>query len=319
MTVISAIRFNNNSGAISSDEQGSYHIRKTDIVSKLTTVPVNIPLIIGGSGASNVLYEIKKRVIKSAANTEFPKKDTNEILRAVSQIINNTREDFVNSILNASYHIDLIDFQRGYRVLKNGTSIQLNSEVMKDAHNIVSGRGQTQQLLSNSFLCLMKESEKPEIYVLDMSCNKPYVSARPYEVIGSGADMADIVLSDFFRVYKDDERDNVNENDGMAALLYSTWKASVVNIGVGGAPQLKYIKGNKIIKPSEDCRRLATEIVVSERAGYIDRSLRKTALEELVFKEGGNDSTVEDELWNHVSDKRLCSRHLRGYRNNKIE
>jgi len=61
MTVISAMKFNSNDGAIVSDEQTTMGSRTDYLSTKLNTIRVEdkgITTIFGGTGASDVLYEV---------------------------------------------------------------------------------------------------------------------------------------------------------------------------------------------------------------------------------------------------------------------
>lgn len=315
MTVISAMRFNKYEGAMVGDEQSSNFGsgRKDDLATKL--IVLNRPehkeaLILGGSGAANVLHEVIERGRE------------NPTLQGISNVMRQVRHELIDEGLMTQSRCTEEDIQRGYKIVRDASGkpvdrVEISSDIKaKYEKNMESmERG----ILGNQFLVVAYNRVTGiSIYSVAMSTSRPFLNAQHYLSIGSGMDMADATLYDFFSRKPRTKRAAINPAEGLAALLLATDKASMRNIGVGGIPYVQMVKGAegeepRIISPSENNTLLAVEAIRGREAGFLTDDFVQKAVDELLYQ-NRNVEDVEKEMWEAATNKTSFSRMLRGYR-----
>ena len=185
MTVISAMLFNPNEGAIVSDEQTSSGTgRKWDIATKIREVTSpTINAAVGGSGISNIIYE----TICTAHDCAKNNKDINspktmaELLAKTVLAIRNSR---VNTILQGNYGISEYEFITG----KIRGEHSIDRELMQRYLAFQSSDTYI-NILGTSFIALMcTQSNDMSMYHIDCQSGAITIS-QPFAAIGSGSDM----------------------------------------------------------------------------------------------------------------------------------
>ena len=95
--------------------------------------------------------------------------------------------------------------------------------------------------------------------------------------------------------------------------MIATEEACSVNVGVGGTPQIKILRQGEIITPNVYNSKLASEIVLGTRAGYLPGEFQRDALTALLY-EGADYRTIDEKMWQHAGEHQDQLRQmLRGY------
>ncbi|MBW2964981.1 hypothetical protein KY363_05995 [Candidatus Woesearchaeota archaeon] len=310
MTVVSAMKFNEEEGAIVADEQTSTAARKFDIGEKIHTIEQEGKVVLyGGAGASDILQAVHKRtqfnVEKMNLSTCF------DIASLMGKIVANTKNSYIDGHLKANYGIGFDDLRRGYSVDEHG-KLEIDPAVKQAAWDSVQKQS-IAELVYFGFLVLTKDAAGVGVYRLASDNEMPFASARPFDCIGSGRDVAERELSAFYANLPRDSRHSIGPVEGVCQLLYATDMASRINIGVGGTPAIAVIKEGKIVKPCENSSRLAGEIVYGARKGLLPEGFMHDAVDNLVFK-GAKFSDVNSEMLNAAKDREALVLVLRGYK-----
>lgn len=321
MTVISAMKFNKKEGAIVADEQSSNTgtLRKQDLATKvhvLESKEQGVLGIMGGSGASDVLYDTYLTVQECLAVNQGKIKSKNELTTVIGKMMSNVKRKYINGYLQNLFGLSETEFLMGYKINPDETKTPIHESWMQRYSRIISGSSEEQLtgFLNNVFLILASDAQGVELYYASMALANAYPISRPYEAIGSGSDMADSELYSFFESLPREERDHIPPVKGIAALLTATDKASTRNIGVGGTPFIYIVKDGKILpSPHENNTRLAVEIVRGTRKGYLSPDFELSALNTLVY-EGGDFKSVEKEMWKESKNPDQLSLLLRSYK-----
>lgn len=328
MTVISAMKFNRTCGALVSDEQASTEVRKYDIASKIHELRSKDDkiAILGGAGASDVLYEAAQDTIKAIEKNQGPINSAQDLLNILGQVMSKQKRRYIEIYMQNFYGLTEAELQSGQKKLPDGSRIQLDPTILREYHALIQGERDFSQLLKNKFLSLTFDGEV-QIFSVSSSFTNPIPVSRPYSSIGSGEDIADEELYSFLERIPREERENIDPVKGLCALLNATDRASTINIGVGGTPSIKILtkatakeKGkiiNKVIitSPSENASKLAIEIVKATRRNYLPPEFEEKAILQLLFRKK-DFREIEREMWNNTTDKKKLSLLLRGYKVN---
>jgi hypothetical protein len=309
MTVVSAMKFNAEEGAIIADEQSS-NGRTYNFATKVRTCEgEGVSAIYGGSGAADVLYDIDLRLRDVVEKNRAHLTSTRQIASALAQVMGNVKRDLVNAKLQGLLGLTEGEVQTGTRVVE-GKTLPLVPWTTDQYLKIVNS--DSNPLINNGMVVLAKD-KRIEIYSLIMESTSPLPIARPYHTIGSGSDTADNELHDFVARIPREQRENINPLHGLAALLYSTDRAAMRNLGVGGTPLLKIVKGDTTITPGESDTRLAMEIVRAQENRLLTPEFRDDALHSLLYGTGQFEA-VDHAMWQNTSDSTQLSKLLRGYK-----
>jgi len=314
MTVINAMKFNEREGAMISDSQSSTSIRKYDIAIKLDDFETSkAKAIIGGSGAADILYQIKEETAETLQQYQDRIRSGKDLAKIVAQVANRVKREYVTGLLESQFGLRERDLIAGFQVTEEGKT-PIDQAIIQKYHQIVSGSDpSTAQLLQNGFLILTSDSSGIKIYMATTTLGNARPIARPYDSIGSGSDVADNELYDFFNTLTREQRDNVDPVEGIAALINATSRASERNQGVGGTPSLKVFRDNQIITPNYNATQLAVEIVKGVNRGFLEKDFQRSALDALIYQ-GQDFKSVETEMWAKAKNIAEFSRMLRGYK-----
>jgi hypothetical protein len=312
MTVVSAMKFNDKEGAIIADEQSSTQIRKYDIAEKIYSIEKDDRIVLfGGAGAADFLFNAKNDIDDLVGRRKFD--SAKDIAGAISHVMAVLRKQHIDSYLRANYHVSLMDLQRGFKIDPDEGEVKLEKEYKQNVWNMLNLNKGLNEFVSGGFLILTAEQSGINIYVASSARDKVIPCARPYECIGSGSDMADAELSDFFDHLPREDRKSVDDTMGIAQLLHATERASKVNIGVGGTPYIVVIKDNNIITPSENNSRLANEMVKVWKKGCLAEDFVMSRLHSLIYA-NANYEQINKEMWDASKDPERMNMMLRGYK-----
>ncbi len=306
MTVITAMRFNSNSGGMVADSQGSNTIRKYDLFVK--SALLGGKFILGGTGSSDVLNEASKRL---SENGYDPKLSTYDNACKLSDILLEAYRENINEQMRAHFGFGVGEYISGK--LADGTPIGLH--VLQSAERLYGGDDRVgQRNRANEFVVIGKDENDSKIFSVSV-VGKPTESSLPFATAGSGYDEADKVLHDFIKSVPRDDRNDIDFVNGMAALIRATNRASELNPGVGGIPTISYFNGEKSrVLPEQDSL-LATEIVKASDGNLVSETESLQSLEGLLA-DNANFKAIEEKIFWNKNNYREIMEFLRGYRVN---
>ena len=317
MTVVSALKFNKNRGAMIADErlisdEASSMDEKHDVDIKLYELPLlkNVVGVIGGSGSSEEIYSAflsSGSVIKSKRASIRTGRDMAE---QVSRVVARLRRQVVDAHFFNKYGLLEANYHTGKRKGANGKLVDLDEDLwnnIKDEYESDDLKGK----IDNEFLMMTSSKEGVRMYRADMDMVHPYEVELMYDSIGSGGGKAGEVLCQFVRSFPRQARRELPHLEGMEVLLRA-YEHSTVMSGVGGTPLIKIVKDGVILTPSHENSKLAAEIVKGARFGELPESFELNSLDELLYK-SADSWRVEEEMWALASNPRRLSRLLRDY------
>ena len=316
MTVITAMKFNPKEGAMVADERSSGGMRQYDIATKihLFSNGGNAKVVAGGSGVSDILYET---VNKASEEIEKNKKEilnAKTIVEVLAYALSKMKRNLIESYLKSTFGLSEVNFQTGVIIMPDGTKSNIDPLLAQKYQQIIFPDERSGSYITNNdFLALASDENGVEIYHASMNMGTPITISRPYECIGSGRDMADGELYNFFEKIPRGLRNEIHPISGIAALLSAVEKASVRNVGVGGTPIIYIMKEGQVTNPSENNSRLAVEMIKGLRENLLPEGFVDKALESLLFHDMDYEE-VEEEMWKVVKGKTKLDHLLRGYK-----
>lgn len=301
MTVICAARFNQYVGAIAADRQASTTSTKYLTSTKLYLLEGSngSKFILGGTGGTGRIYEIILRLKESIADVEKKLSTKYDFRNFVGSSIKEYKEDY----LKRRFEQELISLPDKHPGRKGWEEylVGKQKEILKDFDG-----------LDEPFLALSYDKEGIALQIISLDSENTCLVARPYEAIGSGGNLADIVLHDFFKNMDETEKEEVNPIEGIMTLLQAIARAADRSKSVGGIPQLYVIDHGKVISPRRNNLKLAEEISRAEGKGYFNNGFAIEALEDLIYK-GANFEAVEETMLQKTKKPKALLRFLRGY------
>ncbi len=306
MTVITAMRFNQESGGMVADSQGSNIIRKYDLFVK--SALLGGKFILGGTGSSSTLNEASKRLSENVYDSKL---STYDNACKLSNILLEAYREHINELMHANFGFGAEEYISGK--LADGTP--RGSHVLQSAEGLYHGSDQIgQRNRANEFVVIGRDENDSKIFYVPV-VGKPAESTLPFATAGSGYDEADKVLYDFIKSVPRDDRNNIDFVNGMAALIRATNRASELNPGVGGIPTISYFNGEKSrVLPEQDSL-LATEIVKAADGKLISDTESLQSLEGLLANNADFKAIEEKIFWNKNNYREIME-FLRGYRVN---
>jgi len=197
--------------------------------------------------------------------------------------------------------------------MPDGARVQIEPTLMQQYYRVLSADEGFGQLIHNTLIALTLDENGIQLYNISGELENPIPSSRPYLTAGSGADMADIELYNFFEDMPRDQRQYIDPIEGIAALLNATESASKRNVGVAGTPSIGIFIESNLTSPGENNSRLAAEIVKGVKKGVLPKNFEKESLIKLIL-ENGDFHEVERQMWQEANNETALSRLLRGYK-----
>lgn len=306
MTVINAMRFNQNSGGMVTDSQGTNSLRKYDLFVKSALFGGRF--LLGGTGSSSVLNEASKRLSENGYDPELSTYDNSCRLANILLV---AYREHINEMMYANFGFGVGEYISGKLV--DGTP--LGPHVLQSAEKLYNGNDQfAQRNRTNEFIVIGQDKNDSKIFYVPV-VGKPMESSLPFATAGSGYDEADKVLYDFIKSVPRDDRKDIDFVNGMAALIRATNRASELNPGVGGIPTISYFSGEKSkVLPEQDSL-LAAEIVKVADGRLISEAESLQSLE-LLLADGADFKAIEEKIFWDRENRRDIMNFLRGYRVN---
>ena len=314
MTLITAMKFNAHEGAIIADEESTDSNRKYLFSMKISQIEANdVVTLFGGTGMADVLYdssmEIKKRLEKHKSKLI----DNQAMANYIANVFGDIRRKYTDSYLWNKYGISEAEFHTGQKMLPDGRTAPIDKSIMEQYHQTVQERNDFSEMIHNAFLIMTKDPQSVDLFIASMKLRRATPVPRPYSAVGSGYDIADAELYNFFEHISREEREKINPLDGLAALLYATERASVRNVGVGGTPHIKVIHDDKILDPSENNSLLALEITKATSRGFLSKKFQREALDALIYQNADYKS-MNAEMHRKAENQEKLNLFLRGYK-----
>ena len=314
MTLITAMKFNPHEGAIIADEEVTNSDRKYQLASKIHELSANnIIALFGGCGASDVLCDSVIQIEDSVKMPQVQIQNNQDIANHISYVFGQVKKQYRNGYLKDKFGISEEEFHAGKKIMSDGNLATIAKSLMERYYQTVDEKNEFAHMVQNAFLILTKDTRGIGLFIASMNLERATPVPRPYAPVGSGYDIADKVLYEFFEDIPRDKRDSVDPIDGIAALLNAVACASTRNIGVGGTPLIKVIRHDTIIRPNENNSRLALEITKAAEHNFLSKEFKKEALDALIYQNVPF-ADVEQKMFNQTKCPENLSYFLRGYK-----
>src|SRR3989344_3667924 len=265
MTVVSAMKFNEQAGALVTDERGSYGSRHTDVATKIYRVGSTSPFaLVGTAGSLSVAADVTQEANTYLRNpqSQKPIEEGEDIANLLSEMMNRSKRQIIHGHLISSFGLTETDFIRGQVIRSNTDPYRIDPSIMQRYERILEGKDpMISDMLTNHFLALTRDANSVELYNIWMGTSVPIKVVLPYAAVGTGGDAADATLQSFVVKLPRAKRVDIDPLNGIAELLFATHRASETNIGVGGTPYIGIIREGEMIMPTEENSRLALEVV----------------------------------------------------------
>lgn len=310
MTVINAMKFNKDQGAIVSDEQSSFGRRKEDTARKVAKLydKSGTLIITGGAGLANINKEATDSFIKRIE----PSQSFETALNYFGQIFNQIVNKYVSSEMYKRFgNISIEEAITGKLKTEENISNNVLDAYFNTLNQLKSEYG------SSIFLALGKDKGRDiELHAVEGTSPTPIKLSTPYQSIGTGADISSLELSKFASELTREQRENIDPVEGLVRMLYATHLSSKINHGVGGIPEIAMINNNKIIMPGENNCQLSKEISIAGIKGLLRPEYVKEAIDALFLKNQGFEE-INKAMWQEAKDNKTYDAldlFLRGYK-----
>lgn len=312
MTVINAMKFNENDAGMVADSLSTNNVRKYEFADKIITLnpKEDVYFLVAGSGPADILYQAAERLQSAIPKQEEHSVENTAHMLAV--IINGIKREMIGNFLQSTYGVSSTEAIQGHAFV-NGNPVSIDPQLKEKIMGayIMEDR-RLYDLFKGAFLLLGKAQKGTALYNIELH-GPTLLSARPYASIGTGSDQSDLVLYNFLKNIRREARNNIDFVKGMAALLRATNASTDVNPGVGGVPAISYFKDNIMITLKEDESRLASELVRVNDAGLLSEDKFRLNLEALLSGKA-NYEKIEKKAFSENHQNSKIMRILRGYK-----
>ncbi len=291
MTVINALVFNPESGAIVSDEQGTSGGRKENTAKKVFPLfdKPSLQALVGSAGPISA----NLKTIFDSQNKPTDATSYDAVVKNIVKNAVNGRHQQVQHYLHGKFGISFEEALTGKTQSNKDINPQITQAYMTE---FTQGIQSSEHI--GQYLLLGRDSHNSmAITAFDSREENVYQMFQGHFSIGSGADASNTELSKFMMDIPRDKRNKINPVKGLEILLYATKLSEIMNNGVGGIPDIGIIYEGKIIQPKEDESKLAQEIArANKRGGLIRPEFAYDALDSLLLK-GSDHQSVDKALW----------------------
>lgn len=345
MTVISAMRFDSYQGAMVCDEQTTFNDNRyaflSDKIKSLIPEDVsqsfNLYAAYGGSGTQSVAAEVVKKTHREISRCyvdanftpqkKFPFKTVEDIARFSMKKLLEVKHTHLNDKLYANFHFTLDDFNQGFYEADDERYEIKQDSIISKASEYITWKDYNEDVDSifknRAIIAGFDEENGFEIYSLSLMENECFFCGGLYESIGSGSDIASLILNEFINTkVLSARRKQIDPVEGMIELIRATNASARSNYGVGGYFNLLLINGRE--EPEKRYReimdhnaRLASEIVFAREYDLISQKCAMELIHMLLF-EDKSFKTVEEEFCRKAKDLKKLTLLLRGYKINRI-
>jgi hypothetical protein len=336
MSLVNFLRFNDDSGAIISDEEywnvffrkrmhgDNLHVLLTDAQSQKTGIQV----VYGGAGYPSIHREVVENT-RRTIETILEEKGSSAItrLKEVARIAFDSMQDAIRKRIDQKlmfyYGFTTNDLNAGQFVAE-GEKWPIDSGTVKENARKLASR-ETQDTLLKAVM-----DTRAAVFGYDVDgITGYYISGENsilgyvhegFEAIGAGKYASGLVFGQDFKAKTIKMRqDGYEPAEGLYELIDSAFLAGEHFKEVGGNYNLIVLNRQetkshkKIQQIFDNDARMATEIIRSVRAGYLTKDQGIELIEDLVLKETGF-SNVEKKLFKMATNSEGLSLILRGYK-----
>jgi len=328
VAIVNAFRFDDNAGAMVSDEESWYlGRRKTYYVEHLHVVLPDAGkggsacLAYGGVGDPAFHHEVVTHARRALADREpgTAVEAARRVLAAFQAVSRRIADDRLRFLFGFSAD----DLNRG-RCERDGETVELkNPSILKRARAIVEGKETVagRGLVPANQACLagFDAEDGFQMFCIKESDLVLSFNAGGFESLGQGRYAGGMRFGEHLgeRTLAA-RREGVSASTGVRLLLESVLDASERFGQVGGRFRLLLIdgraeRGSRARLLPVEASLVATEIVRAARAGFLPDEEASRLLEAAVL-EGGGPEKVEGQLFGAASDATGLDLHLRGYK-----
>lgn len=270
MTVIN-IGKNKNTICLVADKMSSYGNRQRLTASKLYLDSLDDAIF----GITGSVVPIEQ----SIENLEhYTKKgdDLTSQLNSLSKSMAETRKSSINNILLSEYNVT-------YEELLSGNTEKLEESIMKNLQQqVLKKDGPFEMYNNNTILVGGFKGKHPKLYQVT------HVEVEPipffYESVGSGSDMSQAHLEEFYASINDPN--NLSTREMVENLVKAKIKSSNFNRGVGGNSDIAiYKKGEKPRKIAGNESKLIERIVELKSQNLVKPRIANKSLDQLIAGE----------------------------------
>ncbi len=335
MGIVNILKFDDYAGAIITDEEDNFQVRRTffrDNLYRLIDLEIakklNMEVIYGGVGDAALhheIYDFVAREIRQDFKIKKKKssyKTVEAVGRLVIKALNSALKRKSNNRLRYLFGFNADDLNRGY-FTKDGKKYEIKQEkIVKKALEISTKNEEATKRRGacedHSLIIGFDPENKLCMYNIKAECSVLSHVSGGFDTIGTGKYAS--VLSFAKCVGRKEQKvrnSGMDHAEGMVELIHSAIYAAEYCTFIGGLFHINYLNGTKkdqkIVEYDEIHVKLATEIVHALHARLIDRATSIKLIRDLMFK-GVSEDLVEAELYRSAQEPMKLDTYLRGYK-----
>jgi len=305
------------------------------LISEEVSNEFQVEALYGGVGSPtltyNVYLEARKKIDKIYDEYKNGSGKKISSLDSVGEIFGNILQKEiakrVNFKLKALYGFEKDDLIQGYFHHKGEKYEIAQEEVKKKALEFATvpetGHLEERHLEHKALLFGYDRANGIALYGFEHTNPTLYLTAGPFEVRGTGPDEKDaaqLVLADFVnRKPLNIRKRGFDRVEVARELIRACYESSVHNQEVGGYFNLIYLDGtgkdqkSRVRKISDEAVKIATELVIGEKYGQLDKNTVYDLINKLIF-EDKNPDLVETIMFQKAKTFSTFELILRGYK-----
>ncbi len=252
MTVVGAIRLNSDNVIGASDEGATIGYRTEHTVKKI--YPIGKNHFYGAAGIVSFSESMLSEALDNIKNGMSTKEISYELYKASRKEF----DDYVQKNVLDDYGISKEQLTSN----RSGIDTKIKDEIWSRIGGVRNG-------YRTDFIVAGIDENDSKIFIGPMTA-KPFDRGK-YKSIGSGADRADIVMSDFFEKLKVSDRDSIPKYKGCEVLLRAV-RSAWGNEGVGGRTQLVGAERGKngLWEISPEMSNMLQNVLYLNQYGYVE-------------------------------------------------
>jgi len=342
MAIVTALQFNDNSGAMICDEEYWFLRRRRsffldnirNLIPEEYADFLGIEAAYGGWGHpgfhEEVIRRSREKISRIITSNKHRKKggqrlaDLEDIAGVVREAMQETRRRKVDDMLKFLYGFTVDDLNQGFW-MENDKKYEIKQDaVLKAAKGIASFQTKnhlTNPIFKNKAVVIgFDPVHRFRAFHINAENTVTSLISGGFEAIGAGKYGAGIEFSRIMnRLTLDQRRSGFDRVWALIALMEATLKAYDYFHEVGGGLNLVYINGEgkkhqeKYFEFSDAPMHLAMEMVKAKEYGLLPDKALYTLMDDVLFKNKPV-KTVESAFFNAVSDDITLRKLLRGYK-----
>ncbi|MBS1513977.1 MAG: hypothetical protein JSS63_03025 [Bacteroidetes bacterium] len=345
MTVINAIKFDKNTGAMCCDEQTTIgdvrRMMSSDKIQQIVPTSIRkalkLEVLYGGTGTTAIGDEVRKgmklRITREYEELKNKTRERIEHLKTIDEIAQIGFEEMmkvkhrhVNDIIKGYFSFESKDFNQGFYNDRENKKIEISQKDVKDkVFGLINWKDAEEAdgvFLNAAIVCGFDETGEFKIFKLNMKTDMT-IDLVPsiFETVGSGSDASQIIFAAYSGVKTVSERRNkIDRVEGIIQLIRATNAAARFNMGVGGYFNIIYLDGTKdspderLIEVMDSKAKLASELVQAYYGNYISDNNAFEIIDELIYKRKKSFKEMNAAFLKASKNKNKMERFLRGYK-----